>query len=63
MKRKSPSTLHFKTSKGYKKWLAYGHIHGDFERVPGSKKIVIAGKPHHVLHGSHHHNKKFGGVF
>lgn len=43
-------TLHFKSKQGYKKWLAYGHIHGDFKRVVGSQKIVIAGHAHKVKH-------------
>lgn len=43
-------TLHFKTKKGYQKWLAHGHIHGDFKRVEGNMKIVIAGHPHKVKH-------------
>jgi len=43
-------TLHFKNKVGYGKWLAYGHIHGDFAKVPGEQKIMIAGKPHLVKH-------------
>ncbi len=42
--------LHFKTKAGYKKWLAYGHIHGDFAKVKGNKEIYIAGKKHTVDH-------------
>lgn len=42
--------LHFKTKKGYRKWLAFGWIHGVFKRKPGHQKIVIRGKPHKVKH-------------
>lgn len=42
-------TLHFQSKQAYRKYLAYGHIHGVFtERV--RPKIVIAGKVHHVEH-------------
>lgn len=43
-------TLHFKSKAGYKKYLAYGHIHKVFETTPGNQKIVIRGKPHKVKH-------------
>lgn len=36
--------LDFKTRAGYQKWLAYGHIHGDFERVKGNTIVSIGGK-------------------
>lgn len=42
--------MKFKSKEGYRKWLAYGHIHGDFERTPGHQKVTIAGKPHKVKH-------------
>ena len=42
--------LHFKTKKGYMKWLAHGHISGVFEKTPGNQKIFIDGKPHKVKH-------------
>jgi hypothetical protein len=43
-------TLHFKSKSGYQKWLAYGHMHGAFKKVPGHQKIVIHGKSHKVKH-------------
>ena len=43
-------TLNFKSKKKYQKWLAYGHMHGDFERVPGNVAVKIRGKPHKVKH-------------
>jgi hypothetical protein len=41
---------HFKSKAGYHKWLAYGHMHGDF-KVPGVQKVYIRGRLHKVLHG------------
>jgi hypothetical protein len=43
-------TRNFKSASGYKKWLAYGHMH-----VPGfgattTQKIKIKGKSHKVSH-------------
>lgn len=43
-------TLHFKNKENYRKYLAYGHIHGDFARVPGYQNIMIGGKKHKVIH-------------
>jgi hypothetical protein len=43
-------TLHFKSKAGYGKWLAFGHMHGAFARVPGDARTFIAGKPHKVKH-------------
>ena len=42
--------MHFKSKKSYKKWLAYGHIHGVFEETPGHVKVYIRGKRHKVKH-------------
>lgn len=42
--------MNFKNKKNYDKWLAYGHIHKDFENTPGNQKITIAGKVHKVKH-------------
>lgn len=42
--------LKFKSKATYKKWLAYGHIHKDFIKVPGHQAITIAGKKHKVKH-------------
>jgi hypothetical protein len=42
-------TLNFKSKGGYKKWLAYGHMHvPDFGK--GKQRIKIAGKTHKVKH-------------
>lgn len=42
--------MNFKSKAGYKKWLAYGHMHvKDFGKTP--QKITIAGKSHKVKHG------------
>lgn len=43
-------TRHFKSKAGYKKWIAYGQIHGIFAKTPGHQKIFIRGKPHKVKH-------------
>lgn len=40
---------HFKTRKGYLKWLAYGHMHGSF-KVKGNQKVFVGGKPIKVKH-------------
>jgi hypothetical protein len=37
----------FRNYEAYRKWLAYGHIHGVFK---GRKQVTIAGEPHHVTH-------------
>jgi len=42
--------MNFSSEKAYKKWLAYGHMHGIFERTPGHVKVYIRGKPHKVKH-------------
>ena len=42
--------MHFRSKEAYRKWLAYGHIHGHFERTPGHVKVYIRGKPHKVKH-------------
>lgn len=44
-----PGTLHFKTKAGYDRWEAYGHMHHVF-KDKDKPKIVIAGKPHAVMH-------------
>jgi len=40
-------TIHFKKKSGYKKWLAYGHMHKVFK---GKKRVTIGGKSHKVQH-------------
>jgi len=40
---------HFKSTAGYHRWLAFGHMHGDF-KVPGVQKIFIRGREHKVKH-------------
>ncbi len=42
--------MNFKNEGAYKKWLAYGHMHGDFEKTPGNQPVSIQGKPHKVMH-------------
>jgi len=42
--------MNFKSWEAYRKWLAYGHIHGHFRRTPGHVKVYIRGKPHKVKH-------------
>ena len=51
-KRKS-KTLHFKSKSGFKKYAAYGHIHGVMgKHRSGYKypKVKIRGKNHRVKH-------------
>ena len=43
-------TLHFRTRAEYRKWLAFGQMHGLFRKAPGHMKIVIGGRPHKVKH-------------
>lgn len=42
--------MNFKDAASYKKWLAYGHMHGEFEKSPGNTPIKIKGKSHKVKH-------------
>lgn len=46
--------LNFSSKAGYQKWLAYGHMHGDFERTPGNTPVAIQGEAHAVSHGAQH---------
>lgn len=46
-------SLNFKSKGAYKKWLAYGHIHGNFESTPGNQKVSIKGKSHKVRHAAY----------
>ncbi len=39
----------FKSSGAYKRWAAYGHIHGVMSGK-GRKKVTIKGKKHAVKH-------------
>jgi len=41
---------HFRSKAAYRKWLAYGHIHGHFKRKPGHQIVYIRGKRHRVKH-------------
>ena len=43
-------TRNFKSEKAYKKWAAYGNIHGDFAKTPGNTRVTIRGKKHKVNH-------------
>jgi len=45
-------TMNFSSKANYKKWLAYGHIHGNFEATPGNQKISINGNNHKVRHAA-----------
>lgn len=40
----------FKSTAAYKKWLAYGQIHGVFKNTPGNTPVKIKGKTHRVKH-------------
>jgi hypothetical protein len=40
----------FKNEAHYKRWLAYGHMHGDFKKSPGNTPVKIAGKAKKVNH-------------
>lgn len=40
---------HFKSKIGYRKWLAFGHMHGDF-KVPGCQKVYVRGRLIKVKH-------------
>jgi len=46
----SKTAKDFKSETDYKKWLAYGHIHGEFEKSPGNTPVKIAGKTKKVEH-------------
>lgn len=46
---KTTGTMHFKSTAGYHKWLAYGHMHGKF-KVAGVKRVIIRGRVHNVKH-------------
>lgn len=46
----SPKTIHFKSKRGYQKWLAFGHLHHVFH---GKENVVIAGHKHKVEHSFH----------
>lgn len=48
MPKKKP--INFTSPEAYQKWLAYGHIHGQFARTPGNQKIKIRGKTKKVKH-------------
>lgn len=41
----------FSNKSDYNKWLAYGHMHGDFKKAPGNEKVSISGEHHKVNHG------------
>jgi hypothetical protein len=40
----------FKSKEAYKKWAAYGNIHGEFKKSPGNTPVKIKGKAHKVNH-------------
>jgi hypothetical protein len=41
--------MNFKSKEAYRKWLAYGHIHGLF-KSKGNVSVKIRGKSHRVKH-------------
>lgn len=43
-------SINFKSTGAYKKYLAYGHMHGVFEATPGNQAVKIANKTHKVVH-------------
>ena len=45
------SAKNFGSKAAYGRWLAYGHIHGDFARSPGNTPVKIKGKAKKVKHG------------
>jgi len=40
----------FSSKAVYKKWLAFGHIHGQFKKKRGHQRIKIRRKLHRVKH-------------
>lgn len=48
------SAINFKSQGAYKKWLAYGHMNGDFAKSPGNTPVKIQGKAHNVIHQRGH---------
>lgn len=40
----------FRNVAAYKKWLAYGHMHGAFKKSPGNTPVKIKGKARRVKH-------------
>ncbi len=44
-------TMHFKSKAAYKRWAAYGNIHGVFKKSPGHTPIKIKGKSYRPKHG------------
>lgn len=50
----------FKSPAAYKKWLAYGHMHGQFEKTPGNQPVKIQGEPHKVNHTPKSHKRNPG---
>jgi hypothetical protein len=42
--------MNFKSKASYRRWLAYGHMHGAFAKAKGNQRITIRGRPHRVIH-------------
>jgi hypothetical protein len=42
--------MNFRSKKSYKRWLAYGHATGVFEKTPGHVEVYIRGRKHKVNH-------------
>jgi len=58
---KKRKVMHFKSKESYRKWCAYGHATGVFEKTPGHVKVYIRGKPHKVKHSKPKRKKKSKG--
>jgi len=49
-KKRRIRKMNFRSKAAYRRWLAYGHIHGLFGKRRGYIKVYIRGKPHKVKH-------------
>lgn len=48
---KKRKTLHFKSKSGFRRWTAYGHMHGAMgHKRKGFPTVKIRGKTHRVKH-------------
>lgn len=43
-------TMNFSSAEKMHKWMAWGHMHGAFEKSPGNTPVKIKGKTHRVKH-------------
>lgn len=42
--------MNFRSKEAYRKWLAYGHMHGAFRKAPGNQRVTIIGIKRKVVH-------------